>query len=195
MKKKISILFILFLTGIYFSFAQEKSLFGGDFGIATGIPVYGNTDSPYNHRAILGCDGDVSLHLGQPLKLLLGYDFLADFNWDGDQRANHLDYCTWLGIKVYPGVGGLNSSLSYALGARTDFISEYYIDENTGNKKKRSEVEKSAWGNGFRLSVEYDFHYGSSFKSLPALGFYYRMMPRGSNSYDNIFAFYANMAF
>ncbi len=187
----------LFLFGIFICAlpAEENKFVGGDFGIATAIPVYQGTDSPFKSRVILGLNGDISFRLGSPLKFLLGYDFLSDINWNGSQHKNHLDYAGWLGIKVYPGVGGLNASLAYALGARTDFINEDYYDSETDTEKNRTEVETTSWGNGFRISAEYDFHYGSSKKMLPALGFYYRMMPRGSNNYDNIFAFYVNMAF
>ncbi len=197
MKKIFASLFLLIVMSIFSfgAFAENTKFFGGDFGFSTGIPVYGgNTDSPYKNRVIVGLTGDISLNLGNPLKFLFGYDFLSDINWDGSQHKNHLDYAGWFGIKVYPGFGGLNASLAYALGARTDFISERYIDSE-GTEKKHSEVETSAWGNGFRLGAEYDFHQGSKYRMLPALGFYYRMMPRGSNNYDNIFAFYVNMAF
>ena len=82
----------------------------------------------------------------------------------------------------------------YALGARTDFIEEEILEDD-GSSKKRSVVESTAWGNGFKIGVEYDFLYNSDKRSLPALGFFYRLMPRGGKSYDNIFAFYINMVF
>ena len=186
---------LVFLLMLFFSFAFAKNkIVGFDFGLVTGIPVYGDTSSPYKNRVIIGSDGDISLKVGTPLKILFGYDLIGDINWDKNERSNHLDYAFWTGIKVYPGFGGLNGTLAYALGARTDFIDEEILRED-GSCEKRSVVETSAWGNGFKIGVEYDFLHNSERKTLPAVGFFYRLMPRGGKSYDNIFAFYVNMVF
>ncbi len=186
---------LLLVLMLFFSFAfAENKIVGFDFGLVTGIPVYGDTSSPYKNRVVIGSNGDISLKVGTPLKILFGYDLIGDLNWDKSEHSNHLDYAFWTGIKVYPGFGGLNGSLAYALGARTDFIDEEILNED-GSYKKLSVVESSAWGNGFRIGVEYDFLHNSDKKTLPALGFYYRLMPRGEKSYDNIFAFYVNMVF
>lgn len=195
MKKNFAVL--VFLLIFSFAFAEKSSgnkIVGFDVGLVTCIPVYGDSSSPYKNRVIIGSDGDISFKVGAPLKILFGYDLIGDINWDKNEHSNHLDYAFWSGIKVYPGFGGLNGTLAYALGARTDFIDEE-ISTDEGTSKKRSVVETTAWGNGFKIGVEYDFLYNSGKKTLPALGFFYRLMPRGKNSYDNIFAFYINMGF
>lgn len=191
--KKIFAFLILFLSCCCF-FAEEKKIIGFDAGLVTCIPVYGDTSSPFKNRVIIGADGDITFRLGNPLKFMVGADFISDINWDGNLHSNHIDYALWGGIKVYPGIGGLNASLAYTIGARTDFEEDkyFYFD---GIQRNDSNVEMTAWGNGFRIAVEYDFLHNSSRKALPAIGMFYRFMPRGSDSYDNIFAFYANMSF
>lgn len=184
----------LFLMLIFSSAFAANKIVGFDVGLITGIPVYGDSSSPYKNRVIIGSDGDVSLKVGEPLKILFGYDLIGDINWDKNRHSNHLDYAFWTGIKVYPGFGGLNGTLAYALGARTDFIDEEIVNEE-GSLENRSVVETTAWGNGFKIGIEYDFLHNSDKKTMPALGFSYRLMPRGGKSYDNIFAFYINMVF
>ncbi len=195
MKKNIAVLvFMLFFSFAFAEKSLENKIVGFDVGLVTCIPVYGDSSSPYKNRIIIGSDGDISFKVGAPLKILFGYDLIGDINWDKNEHSNHIDYAFWSGIKVYPGFGGLNGTLAYALGARTDFIDEEIFNEE-GSSRKRSVVETTAWGNGFKIGVEYDFLYNSSKRALPALGFFYRLMPRGNKSYDNIFAFYINMGF
>lgn len=193
MKKIFAIAFLLLTVTLGFS-EDNKKIIGFDAGLVTCIPVYGDTSSPYKNRVIIGADGDVTFKLGKPLKFMVGADFISDINWDGNLHSNHIDYAFWGGIKVYPGIGGLNGSLAYAIGARSDFEEDkfFYFD---GTARNETNVSTTAWGNGFRLGVEYDFLYNSSRRTLPAVGFFYRFMPRGSSSYDNIFAFYVNMSF
>ncbi len=176
--------------------AQTKRTFGADFGISSGYPAYGSSsvidmnnsvnpdDNP--NRFIIGLNGDVYFSVIRPLKLLVGADALADFIWNGQVYNNHLDYSFWTGVKVYVGAGGLNFGLAYLLGCRTDFSK---IDSSEVN------VSSASWGNGFRLSLEYDFLYCSSWDALPAIGAYYRCVPRGNNEWDNIIACYLNISF
>lgn len=192
--KKI-VCFILFVFSFGVSFAESKKIIGFDAGLCTGLPFYGSDeltkcndrvfDKDYR-RILIGTDADVSVKIGEPLKLVFGFDFLADLIWSGSDYSNHLDYAFWGGVKVYPGFGGLNGSLAYALGCRTDYIN---------NDVEDSICRSSAWGNGFRIGIEYDFLYGTDYKCLPAIGTYYRMMPRGNKEYDNILAVYINMSF
>ncbi len=196
--KKIFLL-LIFTFSLSFAFSQKTNstkdnFVGFDIGLVTCVPVYGNTSSPYKNRIIIGNDADISLRIAHPLKILFGYDFIADLDWDKNERANHLDYSVWTGIKVYPGFAGLNASLAYVLGARTDFLNETKYEED-GTKKDYTVTETSAWGNGFKIGLEYDFLYDSNKKAFPAVGFFYRLMPRGKESYDNTFAFYVNMGF
>lgn len=199
MKKNFAFFVFMLIFSSFFGFAEKHpgprdKIIGFDVGLVTCIPVYGDTSSPYKNRVVIGNDGDISLKIGAPLKILFGYDLIGDINWDKNEHSNHLDYAFWSGVKIYPGIGGLNGTLAYALGARTDFIDEKVFDEN-GDSKTRSVVETTAWGNGFKIGVEYDFLYDSNRRTMPALGFFYRLMPRGNNNYDNIFAFYINMGF
>lgn len=199
MKKNFAFFVFMLIFSSFFGFAEKRpgprdKIIGFDVGLVTCIPVYGGTSSPYKNRVVIGNDGDISLKIGAPLKILFGYDLIGDINWDKNEHSNHLDYAFWSGVKIYPGIGGLNGTLAYALGARTDFIDEKVFDEN-GDLKTRSVVETTAWGNGFKIGVEYDFLYDSNRRTMPALGFFYRLMPRGNNNYDNIFAFYINMGF
>lgn len=199
MKKNFAFFVFMLIFSSFFGFAEKlpgprDKIIGFDVGLVTCIPVYGATSSPYKNRVVIGSGGDISLKIGAPLKILFGYDLIGDINWDKNEHSNHLDYAFWSGVKVYPGIGGLNGTLAYALGARTDFIDEKVFDEN-GDSKTRSVVETTAWGNGFKIGVEYDFLYDSNRRTMPALGFFYRLMPRGNNNYDNIFAFYINMGF
>lgn len=199
MKKNFAFFVFMLIFSSFFGFAEKRSgprdkIIGFDVGLVTCIPVYGDTSSTYKNRVVIGNDGDISLKIGAPLKILFGYDLIGDINWDKNEHSNHLDYAFWSGVKVYPRIGGLNGTLAYALGARTDFIDEKVFDEN-GDSKTRSVVETTAWGNGFKIGVEYDFLYDSNRRTMPALGFFYRLMPRGNNNYDNIFAFYINMGF
>lgn len=199
MKKNFAFFVFMLIFSSFFGFAEKRpgprdKIIGFDVGLVTCIPVYGDTSSTYKNRVVIGNDGDISLKIGAPLKILFGYDLIGDINWDKNEHSNHLDYAFWSGVKIYPGIGGLNGTLAYAFGARTDFIDEKVFDEN-GDSKTRSVVETTAWGNGFKIGVEYDFLYDSNRRTMPALGFFYRLMPRGNNNYDNIFAFYINMGF
>lgn len=193
MKKIIFCAISLLLSS--FIFAENNKIVGFDIGLCSGIPFYGSDDVIDSNkevfdedykRIIIGADADISFKIGEPLKLVFGTDLLADLIWCGNDYSNHLDYDFWGGIKVYPGLFGFNFSLAYALGCRTDFVNDEVED---------SVCRSSAWGNGFRLGVEYDFLYGTSHKCMPAVGTYYRLMPRGSNDYDNIMAIYCNLSF
>lgn len=166
-----------------------------DIGIASGIPFYGSSsvnsmDSDVNkggsyNRAIVGVTSDTAFKIAEPLRLILGGDALCDFIWHGDSYANHLDYAFMFGIKAYPGLAGFGVSCAYALGCRTDFYNTAVQD---------SVVESSSWGNGFRFSIEYNFAYGRDIFA-PAIGAYWRCMPRGDNNWDNILAAYISLNF
>lgn len=194
MKKFFSILLILFAS---LSFAKTKTqkknnIVGFDVGIVTGLPVYtsGEVSHANDHvndgktsRVVIGGLFDVSFKVMSPLKIMLGFDLLSDFNWGGGEHANYLDYAFWAGLKIYPGIAGFNFFVDYALGQRADFIDNDEIDE----------TNTAAWGNGFRVGIEYDFLHNSEHRFMPSVGFYYRLMPRGDDQYDNIFAIYVTL--
>lgn len=173
----------------------KDKIVGFDIGLATGIPFYGssyvtNTNDRVNdgdfYRFIIGASADLNFKLGDPIKFMVGADVLFDFIWKGNDYSNHIDYAFFTGLKFYPGIGGLNGSIAYCLGCRNDFAN---------NEVEDSITHSSAWGNGFRLGIEYDFKYGSNHKCLPSIGTYYRCMPRGENEWDNILAAYFALSF
>lgn len=205
--KKLLFIFVLIFTS-FLSFAEQDKKVGCDIGLTTGVPVYSHRDdnvSIEESRIIVGSFADVSFKLTEPFRFIMGVDFNTDFMWSADSLNYHLDYAGWAGLKFYPGLAGLNFSIAYALGSRYDFVNkctksikEYdllsysilYID-----KKNDYYSESTAWGNGFRISFDYDFLYGSNRNVAPALGGYYRCMPRGNNNWDNIFAVYVSLGF
>lgn len=194
MKKLLYITFTLLLFSNICVYASNDVV-SFDLGISSGISFYGNNyiveqnNSVNNgefNRVSAGINGDISFKLASPLRFIVGSDILADFVWGGNSYFNHLDYAFYWGIKIYPNLYGLNTSFSYLLGRRTDFIS---------NEENGSYIESSAWGNGFRISLEYDFAYGRGNVFAPAVGCYYRCVPRGDNYWDNILALYINFSF
>ncbi|MDE5898423.1 MAG: hypothetical protein K2H09_04070, partial [Treponemataceae bacterium] len=158
LKRLSAVLFVSALAASACAAAPKR--FGFDAGISTGIPIYGGgdveaADSAVNggsvNRIVIGGNAGATLRLGAPLKLLAGADLLCDFVWSGGDHSNHLDYAFFGGVKIYPGIRGLAFSIAYALGRRTDFI----------DNETESATRSTAWGNGFRLSAEYDFLYNS----------------------------------
>ncbi len=190
--KKISILLIsLFLISFHSLSAEEKPL-NFEIGIATGFPFYGSktlvndmTDIEDGSRFVIGGTADMNLNLLPTFSLFTGADLLSDFKWNSQVHSNHLDYALYFGAKIYPFAKGFNFSLAYALGSRTDFMT---------TPLSKDEV-KAFWGNGVRMSLEYNFSHGNSYKNLPAIGTYWRSMPRGKKLRDNILAFYLKMVF
>jgi hypothetical protein len=171
----------------------DERLFGTDLAVCTGIPFYGSEslrtadelsgseNSP--GRVIIGTSADMRFMASEQLGFIAGGDLLCDFIWSGDMHANHLDYALFGGVKVYPVLRGFNFSICYALGTRSDF---YASDSHD------SWAEQAKWGNGFRIALEYDFAYGTSHR-FPAVGTYWRFMPRGGNVYDNVLAAYLSI--
>ncbi len=196
--KKAVIFATIFLTGLFSAAAadstgaQKPVVFS--VGLSSGFPFYDGdvksenkkiTDGDYR-RFIIGVNAGAAFRLADPLKLLVGADTLCDFIWGGGDHCNHLDYAFFAGVKFYPGIGGLNASVAYALGCRADFID---------NDEQGSRVHSSSWGNGFRLGAEYDLAYNRNASIAPALGIYYRWMPRGDGEYDNILAAVLSVVF
>ena len=168
----------------------DERLFGTDLALCTGIPFYGSEavrtadelsgseNSP--GRVIIGTSADMRFMASEQVGFTAGGDLLCDFIWSGAVHANHLDYAFFGGVKVYPVLQGFNFSVCYALGSRSDF---YAADSHD------SWAEQAKWGNGFRIALEYDFAYGTA-HHFPAVGTYWRFMPRGGNVYDNVLAAY-----
>ena len=178
---------LIVILGIFsVSFAKENFV-SFSAGLSSGIPFYGTDSVPESmntintdHRVIIGALTSININVIKQITFFGGGDILADFNWKDTSYAHHLHVSFPLGIKVYPGIGGLNLGLSYNLGFRSDFSKTI--------SGKQSNI--AAWGNGFRLSVEYNFAHEGKSKYLPSIGCNWNFMPRGNNSYDNLIVFY-----
>ena len=55
--------------------------------------------------------------------------------------------------------------------------------------------ETKAWGNGFRIAVQYDFFEDRDYKVKPHIGAYYRCVPRGNYKTDHILSIYGGVRF
>lgn len=184
MKKIIAVLICCFAC--VFSAAAEEDLLSFSAGLSSGLPFYGadvtegklDNFNDSNKRVIVGAIGTVNLNIAEPITFFTGTDILTDFNWNEENRCHILSWDFSLGLKIYPGLGGLNCGLGYVLGYRTTYSGKRM-------KGQQNYRELSSWGNGFKFLVEYNFaHYGNS-KFLPSCGIYWKMMPRGNNYFDN----------
>lgn len=189
MKKKTALLFAFLLCTSQVFWAQD-SFFSYETSVGTGISIYNETTpqtrqellntSDYK-RIITGLSFITCLNISNPVKILAGAETFCDFLWNNGEYYNSLDYAFLTGIKVYPGLNGLNLSISYVLGNRSDF-------SKTQNTSK-------SWGNGFKLAVQYDFMNDEDSKFKPLVGGYYRCVPRGNYSTDHILSIYGGIRF
>lgn len=204
-------------------FAQKMRIFSSEIVLGTGIPIYADNQnserkdilasSDYK-RVVAGLSYNAILSLSEPIKLEFGADLMSDFLWDSTKYYHTLDYAFCTGIKVFPGAQGLNLSISYILGNRTDFYlrSEHIntVPESsegdsgsggegsaaiTDNVRNIQTVQSKAWGNGFKLSIQYDFLNSAETKVKPVVGAYYRCIPRGSNLTDHTLCIYGGIRF
>lgn len=194
MKKLIFVLMIAF-TACTLAFSAEKNLISFEAGITTAIPFYGSNslnddnkavkDGPNGTRMVFGVEGDMNFNILDQFSLFLGMDYLNDFNWNKFSHANHLDYSFFFGGKVYPFSQGFDFNIAYALGNRSDVVSDDF--DKT--------LYEAFWGNGFRMGLEYDFSRISNYKHLPVIGVYWKSMPRGKNLRDDILSFAGKITF
>lgn len=202
------ILILSFFMIFYFSMAGRKNSFiTFSTGLSTGYVNYGkqgiisetnnnllsSTDPeifPFKIAAgkefLIGVLSQANLNFTDKFSLYADTDFIADFNSDGNNYSNHLDYSVSSGIKFYPfqNISGLSFSIGYLIGARTDFFKIDGYD---------SFQQNTPWGNGIKISIEYDFSRTLKILYLPNLGFSWRNIPRGDNYYDNIFQTYLSV--
>lgn len=185
MKKLFCSLFILF--SIFTSIFSNENLISFNAGLSSGLLFYGENSLPKeadnidtNYRVIIGSLANINLNVIKQVSFYAGTDILSDFNWKDNQYSNHLHVTFPLGFKIYPGLGGFNLGLAYTLGFRTDFI------RNTSTRTSNI----AAWGNGFKIQMEYNFAHDSDMDYLPSVGCSWNLMPRGNYSYDNIITFY-----
>ena len=189
--KKIYLLLIGFVFAMTpLSGAENSSFFSNEVLLGTGVPIYDDNSlterknlletSDYK-RIVAGLGYNLNLNIAEPIKIVFGADLSADFLWEGSQYYHTLDYAFCTGIKVFPGAEGLNVSIAYTLGNRADFFD--------------NKIGASAWGNGFKLSLQYDFFNSSASKIKPLLGAYYRCIPRGANHTDHTLCIYGGIKF
>ena len=209
--KKFFICLSIFLFST-FCFAN-KPLFTGSLGISTSLPVYGSeqikhvNDYYFNNdgnRIIVGTSARLELNAINPFVLFVDADLNMDFNFSDQQFFHMMDLAFTGGMKFYPGLGGFAFGIGYSIGTRFDFyndLSDIFSETEDSSENvevinsEKGEIDKNDWGNGFKLFLEYDFSYNSSYRFLPTLGVSWRLMPRGNNFYDNIFSFYLMMNF
>ena len=193
MKKSFLFAFLMmFATGLAFS---SSSFFTTEVSLGTGISIYdSNGDSLRKDllsqkdykRIVAGLTADTNLNISDPLKIMFGAEAFSDFLWNSPQYYNSLDYAFFTGIKVYPNKTGLNISISYVLGNRTDFFTNDELEKQNDTK---------AWGNGFRIAIQYDFMMNKATKIKPVVGGYYRCIPRGDYNRDHILCIYGGIRF
>lgn len=188
--KKLFILVFLLFSG-FSLFADDSSFLINEVSLGTGISIYSdNTDSSRKtvlnsdntKRIVAGLTYDASLNIARQIKIVFGADTFCDFIWDKGLYYHSLDYAFYTGIKFFPNLAGLNFSIAYSLGNRSDF---YNINSETGEKTGGKNSNK-AWGNGFRLALQYDFMMDKLYKVRPFIGAYYRCVPRGNYNTDHI---------
>lgn len=187
MKKIVSSLIALFIF-ISSSYAVLPKKIDFSVGLSSGIPLYGSSeiknaiDSIENpNRIIIGTFANANINPIKYATFSVGTELLADFCWNSDINTNlmHMDFP--LGLKIYPGFGGLGLGLAYTLGFCT-----VMIKDDAGNKYN----DVSPWGNGFKLFLEYDFSRTAKSIYFPTIGVTWNLMPRGNNNYDNLIVFY-----
>ena len=191
MKKFLLILFISLSACT--ALCAEEELFSVSAGISSGIPIYGSGSStrydkalPGNTRAIFGTVLSVNLNLIKQLTLFAGNDNVFDLCWNSSEYVHKMHFAFPLGIKIYPGLGGLDIGLAYTLGFRLDLT-------NTSDFGERREF--TPWGNGIKVLVEYNFAHEGKSKYYPTIGGYWNLMPRGNNSFDNLIVLYISANF
>ena len=213
--KKLVVCFLLFVFSTL-CFAN-KSIISASIGFATGFPVYGSeqmkqvNDYYFENgtRIIVGTSARLELNAMNPFVLFADADLNMDFNFSEQNFFHTMDLAFTGGMKFYPGLDGFAFGIGYSIGRRFDFYNELTpvfsevksatevessTESDADGSVLESDFDKNDWGNGFKLFVEYDFSYNSH-RFLPTLGVSWRLMPRGNNLYDNIFAFYLMMNF
>jgi len=185
MKKYLLFIFILLFACTALSAKDRLVSFSA--GLSSGVPIYSSgsvastgTEISGANRIILGLNTYVNINPIKQVSFYLGNDTLWDLTWNSSEHSHKTHVSFPLGIKVYPGLGGLNVGLAYTLGFRADAI-------------KTDEVEYngvSSWGNGFKFQVEYNFAHEGGSQYYPSVGGYWNLMPRGNDSYDNLIVLY-----
>jgi len=183
--------FICIISAVFcIAFASASDIFGFSWAVGSSANIYGDDAfvtrfKKYEER---GCKNVVIFgEAGAKLKATENISFCANLYLGIDMLTNFSDFCLFLdygisgGVRVYPGIGGLSVGMEYVTGMRADSV-------------KGEPATVSAWGNGFRFLVEYEFKNIINTFS-PSLGFSWRRMPRGNNAADHTLALYVRIPF
>lgn len=186
MKKIAALIFTTFIA--FTSLNASERLFSISAGLSSGVPIYGTnsvastgSEIEKGNRVIIGSMLALNLNIIKQTSFYIGNDTLWDITWNASEKSSKLHVSFPLGIKIYPGLGGLNVGLAYTLGFRADNIKVDEVGEFN---------ETSPWGNGFKFQVEYNFAHEGKSNYLPSIGGYWNLMPRGNDSYDNLIVLY-----
>ena len=186
MKKIITLISTVILACSFLS-ANER-LFSFTTGLSSGVPIYGansvvstGSEIEKGNRIILGTTVSANVNPISQVSFYLGNDMIWDFTWNSSEKSSKVHLLFPLGIKIYPGLGGLNFGLAYTLGLRFDNIKTDSVGDYN---------DSTPWGNGFKFQVEYNFAHEGSSRYLPSIGGYWNLMPRGNSSYDNLIVLY-----
>lgn len=189
MKKIFSILTVLVMS--LFAVCAEDLASGNkfEFGIGSGYVFYGDHEMKDHidsigdpSQFVLAGDCAYLIRLNGPVYFCLGADILFDGHWNGGHHVYIWDYCGEAGFRIYPGIAGLACNVNYCLGRATEF---YDLTDSEGSGS-------SAWGNGYKFGVVYDFSYNSD-GIAPEIGINFRHMPRGGNESDNVFCVFLRL--
>lgn len=183
-KKLICALTLLLVTCS--SWAVDWFAYGGSLG--TALVVHGDeairSYSDTLHSVVLEVDASMEFIVHPSIRIAAGSILLTDFKFKDGDHYNSLDYNFYAGTRIYPGLGGLRLGVDYNLGRRTDFIDIPPVDE----------VKSTAWGNGFRFLLEYDFRYKKT-GLQPMIGGSWRYVPRGGNTADHTLSVYFKLLY
>ena len=194
MKKIISLaaVFVLLIC----TASAERNFLSFSFGLSSGIPFYGTEESnnyakelDSSSRFVIGTYALLNLNIVKTASVYSGAELISDFKWQNPYYTNHLHCDFPLGIRLSPGLAGFSFGTAYLLGFRGDFYKVEVIDENEDTSKVEKMNTATAWGNGFKFFLEYDFSYHGS-QMLPTAGLSWTFMPRGNNEYDNLLQIY-----
>jgi hypothetical protein len=186
MKKIITLISTVILACSFLS-ANER-LFSFTAGLSSGVPIYGansvvstGSEISQGNRIILGTNIAANVNPFEQVTFYLGNDTIWDYTWNASEKSSKVHLSIPLGIKIYPGLGGLNLGLAYTLGIRFDNVRTEETDEYNG---------VTPWGNGFKFQMEYNFVHEGNNHHIPSIGGYWNLMPRGNNAYDNLIVLY-----
>ena len=196
--KRLLLIITLIVSVIFYTFGNENSFFTPELSLGTGFSIYDdNAESSRKtilsqadyKRIILGFTADTDLNISEPIRVMLGAEIFCDFLWQSKNYYHSTDYAFFTGIKIFPNVQGLNFSIAYTLGNRTDFFCILQEEQPLKDNATKS------WGNGFRLAVQYNFMEQRNYKVKPQVGAYYRCVPRGNYNTDHILSIYGGIRF